>query len=454
MKTHACHRPRLLAAAWCGLVLLAGCGDDQEKVPTTQPDLVQAVDEADGSPVAGIKIVVMDPWSNLPVAGPLVSGIDGICNFGHLPGDDHRLLVFGGVDYQVHALPDFWSWTRGVPVPGARGGLFQSPLSPVATVGHSVPVAPVEVLVRKVIPDSLPRISGRVVEAGSGAPLGQVFVGMSPYLSGYQGQTWPSDDVTGEDGNFSVSQILFAMNPDSGNLTQLIPLIFTRHDYRPVIWSYDPPHGSQDVDISGITIVMTPFDGCDQGAISGRLLRDGLPAAGIAVGLGVFDSSGLEKGGVGMPGWAAVTGQDGRFTIPNLPAGTYLLQPGFPLADGAYYPGQTGNVPLKVEAGQVIDTGDLIVLHEIEPQAPPHGFALDASPTSLHWTAVPGAKYYEVRFDRGVLPLTFTNSIELPESFIIRPGLHVWYVLAGNEEDELVGVMQIQAVFRLLPLSE
>jgi hypothetical protein len=451
LKIHVFHRPLLLAAALCGLVLLAGCSDDREKVPTARPDLVQVMDEADGSPVAGIKVVVMDPWSNLPVAGPLVSGTDGICNFGHLPEDDHRLLVFGGVDYRVHALPDYRSWTKIAPAPGDPGGLFRSSLLPTAVSGSSNPVAAVEVLVRKMVPDSLPRISGLVVEEGTGAPLDRVFVSLSFYLTGYQGGTLPSDDVTGDDGYFSVSQIPFALDQDTGNLIQVNPLRFTRHGYRPVVWRYDSPNGSDNVDISGVTIAMTPLDGGDEGSISGRLLRDKLPATDITVGLGVLDMPGQEKGGPGLPGWTAITDQDGRFTIGRLPAGTYLLQPGFLLADGAFFLDLAGNVQMKIEAGQAVDAGDLIVLHEIEPQAPAHGLALDTTPTSLDWTPVPGAKFYEVRFDRGVLPLTDTNSIELPESLLISPGLHVWYVRAGNEDGELVGAMQIQAKFRLLP---
>jgi hypothetical protein len=431
MNSHALVRRFLPVAVWCGLALLAGCSDEDEIIIVVTPDQVRVLDEADGQPVAGIKVVMMDPHANVPVAGPVMSRGDGYCPFDIEPSGAYRFLVFGGVDYRVHSLPDYWYG-------------FKEKTSP------SPPVTLVEIKVSKVAPDSLPRIAGRIVDASSGNPLGQVFISMSPYLTGYQGDTSASDDVTFNDGLFSVSQIPFAVNPDTGNLIQVNPLRFTRHGYRPVIWSYDPPNGSDNVDISGITISMTRLDSGDTGSISGRIMRDGLPAEGIAVGLGVVDLPVVEKAGSGLSGWAAVTDQDGRYTISELPAGTYLLHPGFPLADGAFFPNQSGNVPRKVEPGQAVDAGDLTVLHEIEPQAPHHGQWLSIPPTYLDWNDVPGAKSYEVHFDRGILPPTETSWIDLPESLVISPGLHVWSVFAVNNNSELIGTTQIQSVFRLL----
>ena len=429
MKSHALVRRLFPIAVWCGLALLAGCSDDDAIIIVVTPDQVRVLDEADGQPVAGIKVVMMDPQANVPVAGPVMSREDGNCPFDIEPSGSHRFLVFGGVDYRVHSLPDYWYGTKGKSAP-------------------SPPVTVAEIRVHKVAPDSLPRIAGLIVDASSGTPLGQVFVSLSSYLTGYQGNTSASDDVTVNDGLFSVSQIPFAMDSETGNLDQVNPLLFTRHGYRSIIWSYDPPNGSDNVDISGVTIAMTPIDSGDNGSISGRLMRDGLPAEGIAVGLGVVDLPVTEKAGAGLPGWAAVTDQDGRFTIGELPAGTFYLQPGFPLADGTFYPNQPGNIPRKVDPGQAVDVGDLIVLHEIEPRWPTHGRRLSIPTTYLDWTDVPGAKSYEVRFDRGILPLADISWIDLPESLVITPGLHVWSVLAIDSKSEIIGATQIQAVFR------
>ena len=137
--------------------------------------------------------------------------------------------------------------------------------------------------------------------------------------------------------------------------------------------------------------------------------------------------------------------------IADLPAGTYILRPGFPLSDGAFFPSQPGNIPWQVDVGQEIQAHDLVVLHEIEPLNPAHGLTLATPPDSLFWTAVLGATSYQVRFDRGVLPLTDTNAIEIPETLTISPGLHYWDVLATNDLDEILGATQIRSVFRFSP---
>jgi len=288
VNSHALVRRLLPVAVWCGLALLAGCSDENKITIVVTPDQVRVMDEADGRPVAGIKVVMMDPQSNLPVAGPVMSREDGYCPFDVEPSGAHRFLVFGGVDYRVHSLPDYWY--------GSKEKTSPSP-----------PITLVTIQVRKVLPDSLPRIAGRIVDASSGNPLGQVFVSMSPYLTGYQGNTAASDDVTFGDGFFSVSQIPFAVDPESGNLIQINPLRFTRHGYRPVIWSYDSPNGSDNVDISGVTITMRRIDSGDNASISGRIMRDGLPAEGVVVGLGVVDLPVMEKAGPRSPTRTAIT---------------------------------------------------------------------------------------------------------------------------------------------------
>ena len=452
MKARTCWGLMVLAASLCLLAPLTGCSTDNEEKPTVPSGLVRVVDEEDGSPVADIKVILMDPRFNMPVAGPFTSGADGLVHMGVLPVTDLSLMVFCGVGYQVHSLPGYGTWNQAAPQSVNGGNPPLSLMIPGPGSGLTPPDVLNDIQVRRTVVDSLPRIAGQVVDLYSGSSLNRVFVSLSPNLTGYQGETGPDDDVTGTDGMFSVSQIPFGKNPDTGNLIQISPLRFTRHGYRPVIWKYDPPNGSENVDISGVTIEME-WIGNDyfRGVITGVLTRDGLPAEGIVVGVGVLDQPTAGKAGPGLPGWVEETDEFGRFIFGQMPPGTYILQPGFALGDGVFFPPQAGNVPVKIEDGTVFDMGNLTILHEIEPCDPLHGKSLPAPPTSLSWTPVPGAATYEVRFDRGILPPTTTNSIDLPESLVITPGLHSWYVLAHNESDILIGVTQIQQVFRLLP---
>lgn len=453
MKVNARSAHSLFTAVLCGLVLLAGCSDETETTENLQEVQVQVTDEKAGQPVAGIKIVLMDPTTNHPEAGPLVTDARGRCDFGVLPQKPRRLLAFCGGEYFILSLPDFPAQAGGA-LPNAGTGIPAGLIVSPHTKTLPLPILGLEVLVRKVVPDTVGRIAGRIIDAESGLPLDRVFVSLSPLLSGYQGLTFSSDDITLGDGNFSVSPILFGPDPDTGNLNQIQPLHITRNGYRPLIWSFDPPNGSINMDIKGVTITMTPVDEGDRGAISGRIMRAGLPAAGIVVGVGVVDSPKAEKAGAGMPGWAAVTDQDGRFTIEKLPTGSYTVQPGFPLADGALFPNPLGHVPLKVEADRTSAAGDLIVMHEISPQWPVRGMTLISPPTTLQWTKVPGAVSYQVSFDRKFLAATDTNGIDLPELLVISPGLHGWSVGAFNEKDELLGFMQVSPLFRLLPSPE
>ncbi len=445
--SHSAFRTMVCAAAFWGAVFLIGCSDDEEQVPGSQPILVQVLDEADGSAVAGVKVIVMDPVANVPLTGPVVSGDDGLCNFGSPAGDDLRFLVFGGVHYRVHALPENWHGTSGGPGLSFPYGPGHSLLAP---AGKSDPTRVAEVFVRKVAADSLPRIAGRVVDAETGAALDRVFVSRIPYLSGYHGATSPSDDVTGAEGEFSVSQIPFGVDPQSGNLFQVEPLRFTRHRYRPLVWIYDPPNGSENVDISGVTISMEPVTAEDTGSLSGTIRRDGLPAAGIVVGLGVVAVPGKDKAGPAMTGWTAVTDTEGNYTIAGLPAGVYLLRPGYQLGDGVFFPSQAGNMPWQVNQSEEVRVDDLVVLHEITPVNPGHGHTVYARPDSLFWTPVPGATSYEVSIDGTTLPWATTNAIEVPQSLLLNPGLHYWTVLAIKDQSEVVGATELQPIFRVV----
>jgi len=387
----------------------------------------------------------MDPASNLPIAGPRVSAFDGLCNFGTFKAGGWKLLVFGGVEYRAHDVSGFQSKDM------AAGDGF----GPAFLTGpdKTPPVRIFQVQVRKVAPDSLPRISGVVVDAETGVPLDRVFVSLSPNLTGYQGQTLPSDDVTLADGAFSVAQIPFGLDPMTGNLHQINPLRLTRSGYRPLVWSYDPPNGSNNVDIRGVLLGMEKLSGSDIGSISGRLLRSNVPVSGVAVGLGVLNVSEGEKAAAGMPGWTSVTDLEGRFKIDRLPAGTYILQPGYPLADDAFFPDQPNNRPYTVEARQQVTAEDLEIWHEIVPWTPPHGIWLGAAPDSLTWSPVPGAATYEVRLNGGVLPKTTTNSAPIPPTMDLAPGLHYWTVVAFAKSGAPVAATQIQYSFRIKPGS-
>jgi hypothetical protein len=308
-------------------------------------------------------------------------------------------------------------------------------------------VLPLVYLASPTFPDSLPRFSGKVVDSATGQPLEAAFVGLNPYLTGYQGDTDAKDDVTDAAGRFSVSLIPLAMNPDIGNIIQLQPLLVVRHGYRPTYWRYQFRNGSQETDIKGVTISLEPARDTDTGVLHGRLVWGGEPVAGLPVGLAL---AGLgNKVGPGLTGYGAVTDDEGRYRIEGLPAGGYIVQPGYLVGDGAVFPIPPGFQAFVVRPDEETDAGDLSVLHEIRPIQPYEGAFLGFQPKILIWTAVPGAEEYEVRLDRGVLARVEVSQFYIPQDMEIWPGLHTWEVGAFAKGDSLIGFSQVPFQFRI-----
>ena len=420
-------------------VLAAGGGCSEEKKAVPAPPVVQVLAAPDRQPVPGIKVVVMDPETNLPVAGPVVSDQEGCCVFPGLPAGSFRIVVFGGAAYRVVDVPPAWNILAG------SGGDDQAGL--LAPENSDPPVAPVLVLVaQRQASGGLPRITGQVVDADTGSPLAGAFVSTSPFLGGYTGSTTVKDDVTLDDGAFSVSEIVFAQDPQSGNLVQIEPLLVARAGYRPLSWKYSPANGDDNTDISGVIIPLERATAQDTGILGGRLLLTGKPAVGVIVGLG---SLGAQKSGVGQPGYSAVTDAAGRFRFTGLPAGRYLVHPGFGPHDGFRYPDQPGNVPRTVVPGQETDCGDLAVLHEVELAYPPNGWEYFGPQwvPPLAWTAVPGARRYAVYLDQGLLARVDTTSVPVPGDWEPAPGLHSWFVEALDDQDSTVGATEVGGYF-------
>lgn len=433
------------AAAWslavALLFVLVSCSDDEEDFIRHTPwVLVQEMTSGQGG--AGVKVAVMDPATNLPVAGPVVSDAEGRCAFPGLKDGLYQLVVFGGADYRVLGL-ESPSWRVNL------GGVGKTPAPLVAPSKTPPAPGPALVLVAAWIPQpGLPRIAGSVVDAATGDPLEQAFVSTSPFLSGYLGGTTFQDDMTTEDGQFSVSEIPFAQDPVSGNLVQVQPLLIHCAGYQPRAWVHEAPNGDYNTDISGVSIALTAIDEHTTGHLAGRLIMNGSPARNVVIGAG---SVGLDKSAVGMPGAVAMSDDDGLFHISNLPEGSYFLQAGFLPGDGFLYPDQPGNVAHPVATGETTEVGDLLVLNEINLYSPALGGSYyNASVIfPMTWSEVSQATRYQVFVDGNFLGESTTNSLDGVDDFTLTPGLHIWGVTAFNAEDEILGAVEAPVTFRI-----
>ena len=419
-----------LTALGAGLMILASlgsCAEEDTDFHGPDPELVVRVAPS-RLPVEGITVVVMDRATNLAVAGPKVTDVDGRCVFAGLPEGWYSLVAFGGAEYYIVSNED-----------GLSGGDKTSPAPP-----------PAEILVGlRQIPGDLPRISGQVVDDATGAPLQAAFVSTSPFMNGYVGETTYKDDVTLADGRFTVSEIAMAQDPDSGRLLQVEPLLVTCAGYRPLSWTHHFGNGDNNLDITGVTIRLQPVQAQDTGVLTGRLLLEEAPASGVAVGLGGVAT---EKSAVGQPGYLAVTDAEGVFRFTGLPGGVYFVQPGFLPGDGFVYPDQPGNIGQPVTPDEETVTGDLLIMREVQLYYPPNGWDYFGPEwlEPFQWAAVPGATRYTVYLDRGIVGETETTSIGIPNDWTLNPGPHFWYVVAYNAQDQVIGASEVTGLFFII----
>jgi len=452
--------PGMVAALLC--YTASGCGDDPR--PGADFIIVNLEAESTGLPVQGVKVLLMDASTNLPVAGPVVSDGAGRCLLETTEAGPLRLIVCGGALWAVHWQPDWYEPLRtnhgqstgdlrGLTAPAsiastANLSTANMSTSNMSTSNMSASLAPaventVEIGLRG-SPGGLPRFSGTVVDSETGLPLAQAFVSLSPWTTGYGGGAAVSDDVTGPDGAFAVHDIPVAMIGDTGVGFQVLPLIVSRAGYHTAHFVHTPPSGIDHPEVSGLIIELTPLGAADNGTLTGRILRAGVPVGGLVVGLGSVSSA--AKGAVGIAGRAALTGADGRFDFSGLPAGAYVVHPGFLVGDGAWFGG--GAPAVDLAPGGAGDAGDLVVLHEIAPVfGNPHDVAWADSIVTFRWTPVPGAARYGWFLDGELLAESAVETVTVNLS-ALAPGLHAWQASAVDAADLAVGVMQNDAWFR------
>ncbi len=425
------------------LALAAGCGEDEpERYEIPLRVDVRAWD--DNSLTAGVKVVVMDLEDNRPVAGPLVSDGRSTLDFGVLSGGRLALLAFGGAPWDIRALPDLGS----APVTGLSASTAPAP-------------GPERVLVApRPQPGTTPSLAGTVVDADSGQPLDRVLISLNPYAEGYQGDTTPSDDVTGPDGAFQVWDIPLLQEEYAGPVVQAVPLRLSRDGYRPLSYRYSSRYGDTDLDITGLVIPLTRIAEADSGSLSGRVLLLGEPVAGVRVALGLGaqlpgllpESAPDGKAAAGVVGRTAVTDADGRFTIGGLPAAAYVPHPGFLIGDSVYYPDQTANRAYTVTPGTPAVTDDLLVVHEIMPWWGNGGaYTAGAVDIRISWSPVPDAATYSIYLGGLEVPDTETNKLVVPDSRDLPPGDYPWRIQAQNADGAPIGIMQTYAWFRIVP---
>jgi hypothetical protein len=434
--------PILLA----GLALGAGCdGGEDGGRPTFNP-LVVVADREDGTPQAGVKLVLMDAAANRPVRGPAVTDSTGWHLFRGVPAGRYAVLAFPDGDRAVHSTPGPFDLPRpGKDAAAAPAGL----LAPLADHDPHISVH-VFTHHRPDLADPRPSVAGRIVDAATGGTLAAAFVSVAADIGAYLDLYAAADDVSDAEGAFAAGQVGFEIEPASGWWVQTEPLIVTREGYAPRTWRAEPLPPDHPLVLTGVEIALTALAEEDTGVLTGSVLLDGVPAAGVPVGLACVggEEGAPGKGNVGVPDRVATSDDAGVFAFAGLPAGRYAVRPGFLPGDGFVGNLQpAGGAAVEPPAATALDP--IAVRREILPLQPFHGGLVAAPLAALRWSAVAGADSYEVRLDRGILGTTADTEMPIPAGHHLAPGDHTWYVEAFTTGGAVVGLADRPFLFTL-----
>jgi hypothetical protein len=445
---------------------VSGCEDDYPPPSDLFNQVVVIANDWDsGAPQAGVKLILMDVVKNRPVTDPVVTGANGRVSFENLPENRYVVLAYPGGGIGIYHQPEsFWLDEKaGTPAHSSWGSSRAGLGAPARTPPLTVVTVPILTVRHSHYEDALPRIAGQIVDAVAGEPLSRVFVSLPSHVTAYAGLLANSDDVTGPDGLFLVAGIPFAVDPISGNIFQLQPLIVSREGYTPLAWFHQVPHGDDNLDISGVRIELQPLGGAT-GSLAGYVSYLGEPVEGQQVGLAALGvppvkgkslgspgdrdsgdpvaSELLPQAGVGLVGQVAETDSTGAFRFVGLSPGFYLLHPSYLVGDAYVFLSQPADRPYEVVGSETTTADTLHVIKSIQPYEPFPGSIVNTPVRRFHWSAVAEADSYRVYLDRGILG-TFTGTeAQLPAGEEITEGDHHWDVVAFTREGTNVGTKE------------
>jgi hypothetical protein len=177
----------------------------------------------------------------------------------------------------------------------------------------------------------------------------------------------------------------------------------------------------------------------DTGSVTGRILWNDQPIAGVTVKL--F----LDLGNTHT--YTGSTGSDGRYTITDIPAGSYYFS-----TQMADQKNETWWIDIKVTvvAGQTAAVRDInAVKYDLNMLSPDDNAILAATPT-LFWEAYPGAASYEVYVSNTVnFEKVTASSYEFANP--LAAGKYYWKIYAYNASGTQIATSPSGYYFTIAP---
>ncbi|MFH1845118.1 MAG: hypothetical protein ABIF77_18165 [bacterium] len=439
----------LLTGLLAGALALTCCATDETTTDRNSNVLVMVADREDDSPQAGVKLVLMDAVTNEPVRDPVTTGPDGWRVFRGVPPGRFAVLVFPGGGRDLHSAPGPFDLPHAAPKRDAGMGL----LAPEVAAEPYISVHPFTIVAPEYA-DPLPRLSGRILDAETLAPLAGAFVSDSPQLGAYRDDYTIGDDVSDSAGIFTVGQIAFVSDPDGGGFRQAAPLYISRAGYWPRTWSHDATVTEANPDLAAVEIQLEPITVNAAGRLIGKVSLGGALLSGVPIGLSFHGLAGMaiEKSGVGLPGRVTRSDSSGVFQFTGLQPGQYAVHPGFLPGDG-FVAADLSPTAVPVSGSGATDMGTVQIRYEVQPLQPFHGGRIYAPLVSLRWTAVPHATRYRVFLDRSQLGTTSGTEFVFPQGMAPSQGEHVWWIKAETGSGYVVGTPDRQFRFQIMPLA-
>ncbi len=353
---------------------LVSCGDaDRFITPLPIGGVAGFIYSTDSTPLPDIPVSVLDGESFVLVAGPVRTNSTGYYEIrGVRPGQ-----------YFVHALSDIhWLFNRTDPVVEVNSwGLSRHDMW-LGEAGYGSA--------------SSYQIEGVVRDAETGAPIERALVStfsleQEPFFLGVTGY---GEGITDSSGRFFIASAVVQIAND-GEVLGLAAILADKEGYLPSTSGLLPIPGSPD---STVTYDFELSSATAGGRIHGRVLFEGQPIAGIAVGLNLLELFGEyshpSKQVGPVLGSNTRTNPLGEYEFTGLPSGAYFVDPA-PLPNDGYLSIRNSEwVILSVDETEAVD--DLEIVRAIVPLEPIAGSELNQLPDRLTWSSYSEALSYRV----------------------------------------------------------
>lgn len=210
----------------------------------------------------------------------------------------------------------------------------------------------------------------------------------------------------------SSLQITYAAPP--GSFTVYLPLVISS---KPTAVTPIPSNTPEP------TATNTPVIGF--GAATGRILWNDQPMAGVMVKLCTDWSI---VGGCKTQAYTAISGDDGRYTITDIPAGEYDFATKLPDQNN-----ETGwlGLTVSVVAGQTVTVRDVdVIKYDLKLISPNNHATVTTTPT-LTWEAYSGAAFYKV-YVQNVVSFEKVTTSQYTIANPLAAGEYYWSIYAYN----------------------